>query len=84
MFDRLISIDWSGANMEDHRGDLRVVEATPDQSVGVIVDPPRIGTRRWKRAECREWLFQALQAEYPRCLVAMAPAEVRYTNSKLV
>ncbi len=37
------------------------------------MDPPntRIGTRAWTRAECREWLAQALMPNQPRCLVVM-------------
>jgi hypothetical protein len=73
MFDRYISIDWSGSGTDDRRVNLRVVEANPQNMDGVVVGPPvaRIGTRAWTRAECREWLTQALDSNQPRCLVAM-------------
>ncbi len=73
MFERFISIDWSGSGAEDQRVNLRVVEASPQNTYGVVVDPPnaRVGTRAWTRAECREWLVQALIPDQPRCLVAI-------------
>ncbi|CAA9287371.1 MAG: hypothetical protein AVDCRST_MAG93-3639 [uncultured Chloroflexia bacterium] len=73
MFDRFISIDWSGSGAEDQRVNLRVVEASLQDVDGVVVDPPngRVGTRAWTRAECREWLVEALKPNQPRCLVAM-------------
>ena len=73
MFERLISIDWSGSGAEDQRVNLRVVEANQQDVDGVVVNPPnvRVGTRAWTRAECREWLVEALEPKQPRCLVAI-------------
>ncbi len=77
MFERYISIDWSGAGTESKRGDLRIVEASPSYRRGRIVDPIEInpsakaGTRNWTRDECKDWLAEALKQDQPRCLVAM-------------
>ena len=73
MFDRYISIDWAGSGTEDQRVNVRVVEANSGNEDGIVVDPPnaRIGTKAWTRAECTEWLAQALNPNRPRSLVAM-------------
>lgn len=73
MFERHISIDWSGSDTENQRVNLRVVEANAENGGGFVVDPPntRVGTKAWSRAECRQWLAQALRPDQPRCLVAM-------------
>ena len=62
MFDRFISVDWSGSGVEGQRVNLRVVEARLGRANGAVVDPlnARVGTKAWTRAECREWLTQAL------------------------
>ncbi len=72
VFERFISIDWSGSDTEDRRVNLRVVEATPYGNDGTIVAPPnaRRGVRAWTRAECRRYLVEALQ-DRSRCLIAM-------------
>lgn len=73
MFERYISIDWSGSDREDRRVNLRVVEATPPGNDGTVVPPSdaRKGVRAWTRAECRRWLAQVLRVDQPRCLIAM-------------
>jgi len=73
VFERYISVDWSGSDLEDRRVNLRVVEATPPDNTGTVVPPPdaRRGVRAWTRAECRRWLAQALRMDQPRCLIAM-------------
>ncbi len=77
VFKRYISIDWSGAGTESKRGGLRIVESSPNHPNGRVVDPveanPRVraGTRSWTRAECKDWLAEALRQDQPRCLIAM-------------
>lgn len=71
MFDRYISVDWSGAGTEEQRYGLRVVEASHENAEGIVVDPPRSGATRWTRTECRRYLAEALHGGQPRCLVAM-------------
>ena len=43
MFDRCISIDWSGAGTETERVDLRVVEADFHDGRATIVNPTAVG-----------------------------------------
>jgi len=71
MFQRYVSIDWSGADTDEKRVDLCVVEASPQQ--GRIVSPPnaRAGVKRWSRKEAVCYLNDILQAKAPRALVAM-------------
>ena len=73
MFERYVSVDWSGSDREDRRVNLRVVEATPPGNNGTVVPPPeaRRRVRAWTRAECRRWLAQVLRVDQPRCLIAM-------------
>ncbi len=80
MFERYISIDWSGARTETDRVDVRVVEASPPNESGRIVNPievnsnARTGTREWigwTRAECRQYLTRALRRDSPQSLVAI-------------
>ncbi len=75
VFDRVISIDWSGAGTETDRADLRVVEAGFHDGRATIVNPTvvgaRAGTKRWTREECRRYLAQTLGEQRGRCLVAM-------------
>ena len=72
MFQRYISIDWSGAATDDERVDLRVVQASADGEPRIVHPPdarPRV--RSWKRSECLAWIRGALRSNQPRCLVAM-------------
>lgn len=71
MFERIISIDWSGAGHENKGVDLRVTlwhrggePAIEDRKVG------RRTYRSWSRSACRAWLAARL-AESPRTLVAI-------------
>ena len=71
MFERIISIDWSGAGSENDGVDLRVA-LWENGSEPVLVDR-RVGQRvfiSWTRTECRSWLAARL-AENRRTLVAM-------------
>ena len=71
MFERYISIDWSGAGTEDQRGDLRVVTAFRRNRETTIVPPPWPGRVIWTRADCVRYLAEVLREDQPRCLVAM-------------
>lgn len=71
MFERYISVDWSGAGTEDQRGDLRVVQAFRRNGEATIVPPPWPGVLNWTRGECKRYLAEALREGQPRCLVAM-------------
>lgn len=71
MFERFISIDWSGAEKESKRSGLRIVQATLEHNGGAVVNSPKRDTCWWKRAECIDWLVQVLQEDEPRCLVAL-------------
>lgn len=71
MFDRIVSIDWSGAGAESERVALRV--AVWERETGICrIHPPPVGgtTRSWRRSECREYLRQTL-ADRKRTLVGM-------------
>ena len=72
MFERFISIDWSGAATEHERVDIRVVQGTSEHG-GQVVSPPhtRKGTKSWTRAECRKWLAEVLEQDRSRCLIVM-------------
>ena len=73
MFDRIISVDWSGAASETKGVDLRIAvfdAAALNQSR--IVDRPHHNGRpvRWSRQAFRSWLVEELQYERP-ALIAM-------------
>ena len=73
MFDRIISVDWSGAATENDGVDLRV--ATFDALTGIseILDRPygRPGIRSWTRAIFRRWIIEQLNPKDPPTIVAM-------------
>jgi len=72
MFDRYISIDWSGAGTETDRVDLRVVMMERGRAAQVV-NPPgaRRGVCRWTRLECRNWLVEVLSERNLRTIVAL-------------
>lgn len=73
MFERYVSIDWSGAGREEQPVDLAVMEAWRVEPTARIMAPPPGGRPRWRwsRAECRDWLLHdVLGPNRPRCLVA--------------
>jgi hypothetical protein len=72
MFDRIVSIDWSGAAHETKAVDLRVAEFDTQGQKPVLVDPPnhRPGQRGWSRSVCRSWLVEQLERNRPT-VVAM-------------
>lgn len=71
MFDRIISIDWSGAGSEAERVSLRVAVWHRESGECRIEPPPGSGSsRRWRRSECREFLRNVLSEEQ-RTLIGM-------------
>jgi hypothetical protein len=72
MFDRIISVDWSGALGEANGVDLRIAafDAALDRSF--IVDRPHRNrsVASWSRQAFRSWLIKELQDKRP-ALVAM-------------
>jgi hypothetical protein len=72
MFERIISIDWSGAGSENEGVDLRV--ALWERGNGAILIDRQAGQhtyRSWSRSACRAWLTERLADETSRTLVAM-------------
>lgn len=71
MFDRIISIDWSGAGAEAERVALRIAVWDKESKNCRIELPPGGGTTRsWRRSECREFLQRTL-SDAKRTLVGM-------------
>jgi hypothetical protein len=71
MFERIISIDWSGAAEETDRVDLRVAVWDKDSGVCRIKLPPAGGrTRSWRRDECRQYIRDSL-VDRTRALIGM-------------
>lgn len=73
MFQRIISVDWSGAATENDGVNLRVATFDAVTGVSAIVDRPygRQGIKSWTRAIFRRWIFEQLLSEAPRTLIAM-------------
>lgn len=70
LFDRKVSIDWSGAAYDNVPVDLAIVEAWGDEAK--LVSPPDVQLRKkWTRAECLQWLREVLRPENPRTLIAI-------------
>ena len=71
MFERIVSIDWSGAGAEAERVPLRIAVWERESGVCRIQLPPASGaTRNWRRSECRDYLRHVL-SEDKRTLVGM-------------
>jgi hypothetical protein len=71
MFDRIISVDWSGAGTETTRVDLRVAvfDATEDKSFIENAPFRSRSIASWSRRDFRGWLVNQLQSKR-RTLVA--------------
>ena len=69
MFKRVVCVDWSGANRDDQKVDLRIVESQPQETPSVVKAPK--GRRRWSREECGAFLTEALRSDQPRTLIAV-------------
>jgi hypothetical protein len=72
MFDRIISVDWSGAGSEIDGVDLRIAIFDPTTNQSVIVDRPyqKRTVVSWSRRAFRSWIVEQLQNKRPT-LVAM-------------
>ena len=72
MFQRVVSIDWSGASTDDARVALRVVEASMPNT-GRVVAPPNAkpGVRRWSRTDAFNYLKTLLRPGQAQTLVAI-------------
>jgi hypothetical protein len=71
LFDRVVSIDWSGAGSEAERVSLRIAIWEKEGDRCRIQLPITSGTsRNWSRTECRDYLRQVLSAS-KRTLVGM-------------
>ncbi len=73
MFDRIISVDWSGAGNEADGVDLRVAIFDAIEDRFEIVDPSTAKkvTSKWSRAEFREWIKDELKPDKSPTLLAM-------------
>lgn len=67
MFDRIISIDWSGAGTEGQGVDLRVATHDFATHSSRIVDRPHTGraVASWSREIFRSWVIEQLQEQSP-------------------
>lgn len=72
MFNRIISVDWSGAGTESDGVDLRIAVFDADKSEAVIVDRPyqKRTVVSWSREAFRSWIVEQLQDKRPT-IVAM-------------
>ena len=73
MFDRIISVDWSGAATENDGVDLRVATFDALTGISTILDRPygRPRIRSWTRAIFRRWIIEQLNPKAPPTIVAM-------------
>lgn len=72
MFDRIISVDWSGAGSETEGVDLRIAMFDAATNQSVILDRPyqKRTVVSWSRHAFRAWIVEQLQDKRP-VLVAM-------------
>ena len=72
MFDRIISVDWSGAGSEAQSVDLRIALFDSATNVPLVVDRPhkKRTVSSWSRQAFCAWLIEQLQDKKPT-LVAM-------------
>lgn len=72
MFDRIISVDWSGAGSEENGVDLRIAVFDAQSGESMIVNRPYQNRTvvSWSRKAFRRWIVQQLQDVRP-ALVAM-------------
>jgi hypothetical protein len=72
VFDRLISVDWSGAGTDTDQVDLRVAMFDSQRPGAEILAPPgkRRESKSWSRREFASWILDQLQDPRP-ALIAM-------------
>ena len=63
VFERFISINWSGAARETKSSGLRIVQATEEHGYREVVTNLQREAPWWKRTESIEWLVQVLQKD---------------------
>jgi len=73
MFQRIISVDWSGAGNEMDGVDLRVAMFDGQRETSDIVPAPNTGrtTTKWSRGNFRRWITNQLSCSSPPTLLAM-------------
>jgi hypothetical protein len=73
LFQRLISVDWSGGEGKTDADQVSLRVAVWENGEARIESPPeaRFGRRNWTRQECREWVRLRLADEVGRTLVAL-------------
>lgn len=71
MFQRYVSVDWSGRAMEHQPVPLAVAVANRGAPAEIIQPPRSPRVRNWSRAECREWLSAILVPGQSRTIVAL-------------
>ncbi len=70
MFDRIISVDWSGAGSETEGVDLRIAVFDSARSQSIIVDRPyqKRTVASWSRRAFRAWILEQLRDRRPALL----------------
>jgi hypothetical protein len=71
MFDRMISVDWSGAGLETDAVDLRVVVFDTEHKEPRVVDRSRRDRNiaSWSREAFRSWIMNELRDKRPALVV---------------
>ena len=77
MFERYVSVDWSGAKRETKRSGLRIVQAVPEHRGGVVVNP-RYCQMLWIAFDHAASFSSTLSTNSP--LTNTAPALTRQTR----
>ena len=71
VFQRYVSVDWSGRGTEHERVPLGIATADRDAPMRLVHPPGHPAVSRWKRTEIREWLGTILGHGEPKALVAL-------------
>lgn len=70
MFQRYVSVDWSGRAREHTPVPLAIAMSSRGESAEIVQPPRSPRVRNWTRAECRDWLRPILSPDQPRTIVA--------------
>jgi len=70
MFDRIISVDWSGGEKKTEAEHVSLRVAVWDDAGSRVQLPPKAKSsrRKWSREECREWVRDQLAGERKKTL----------------
>lgn len=71
MFERLISIDWSGADRDTARVGLRIAQWSAQGGATLVAPPSKLGARSWSRSDAVAFLAAELRPDQPRTAVAL-------------